>query len=351
MNRRQFEKHFAERFDENIEISVNWVLAEIRRLWAQVDVNELALTYPPVLAAVTDTVIAGKSRAVHAAWVYGAVLAAGLGIYFDLDTQRARAGVPVRSTFDRATPGFNVAPWLAALPVAQTGVALSVLNNAAIPGTLSAIKSGMPAADAVALSANRAANTASTEVARMGRQVLWDELTSDDAPQVPDWVDRPDRPQRPQFSFEELDEFFQDADVLGDIEPPPVERPVDDIDRPVFEAWRRVANAGACDWCIALSSRGAIYRSEAAAVTSRRGGAYHTSCRCTAHLETNRSRWREFTVAEEDLREIRLRGGQWTADLRDPNSPIGRYRVDELSKPLVTREDLELYRLFTGVAA
>ncbi len=51
-----------------------------------------------------------------------------------------------------------------------------------------------------------------------------------------------------------------------------------------FAAWRRVPEAGACDFCLMLATRGAVYRT---AQTAGDGNDYHRHCRCDAALETD----------------------------------------------------------------
>jgi hypothetical protein len=49
-----------------------------------------------------------------------------------------------------------------------------------------------------------------------------------------------------------------------------------------FKGWARIAEAGACDFCRMLASRGAVYQSQATAATQASGQRYHVHCRCQA---------------------------------------------------------------------
>lgn len=57
-----------------------------------------------------------------------------------------------------------------------------------------------------------------------------------------------------------------------------------------FDKWRRVPDANACDFCLMLATRGAVYESAATA------GAGHRNCNCGVELETRRNRAKDTAV-------------------------------------------------------
>lgn len=50
---------------------------------------------------------------------------------------------------------------------------------------------------------------------------------------------------------------------------------------PRMVGWQRVAEPGACSFCRALTTRGAVYKSEASALATTKGKRYHRRCRCS----------------------------------------------------------------------
>lgn len=52
-----------------------------------------------------------------------------------------------------------------------------------------------------------------------------------------------------------------------------------------WKAWRRKPSAGACDWCLMLAMRGAVYKSERTARSATDG--WHAHCHCGVELETD----------------------------------------------------------------
>ena len=75
-----------------------------------------------------------------------------------------------------------------------------------------------------------------------------------------------------------------------------------------FSAWRRVPEARACDFCLMLATRGAVYRT---AQTAGDGNDYHRHCRCDATLETDFDRREDVYVAPEDAnRQIAFRNAK-----------------------------------------
>lgn len=72
-----------------------------------------------------------------------------------------------------------------------------------------------------------------------------------------------------------------------------------------FKAWRRVPEAGACDFCLMLATRGAVYASDRTAGASKR---YHRHCSCHAELETDFDARGDVRISPEDAnREIVFR--------------------------------------------
>lgn len=77
--------------------------------------------------------------------------------------------------------------------------------------------------------------------------------------------------------------------------------------------YRRVPSPGACDFCLTLASRGAVYTKETAVMAKRAnsilgGGRYHERCRCRAVVEyedmprlvISRKDWKRLTTRDAD---------------------------------------------------
>jgi hypothetical protein len=64
-----------------------------------------------------------------------------------------------------------------------------------------------------------------------------------------------------------------------------------------FKAWRRVPEPKACDFCLMLASRGAVYHT---AATAGDGNDYHRHCRCDAVLETDFDAREDVWISPED---------------------------------------------------
>jgi len=87
-----------------------------------------------------------------------------------------------------------------------------------------------------------------------------------------------------------------------------------------WKAWRRKPEAGACAFCLALASRGAVYRTRVSA-----GGAdkFHTHCRCKPQVEESFDRRKDTAIDPADAnRLIKLRVTHWNR----PGAPVYRYQ-------------------------
>lgn len=67
-----------------------------------------------------------------------------------------------------------------------------------------------------------------------------------------------------------------------------------------WERWRRVPEPNACDFCLTLASRGAVYHTKITAAGKR----YHRMCRCTAAVEGKFSARKDTAIPEEDANRI-----------------------------------------------
>ena len=67
-----------------------------------------------------------------------------------------------------------------------------------------------------------------------------------------------------------------------------------------WERWRRIPEAGACDFCLTLATRGAVYKSKMTAAGRR----YHVHCRCTAGAEGKFNRRTDVAIPPEDADRI-----------------------------------------------
>ena len=67
-----------------------------------------------------------------------------------------------------------------------------------------------------------------------------------------------------------------------------------------WERWRRVPEPNACDFCLTLASRGAVYHTKITAAGKR----YHRMCRCTAAVEGKFSARNDTAIPEQDANRI-----------------------------------------------
>lgn len=80
---------------------------------------------------------------------------------------------------------------------------------------------------------------------------------------------------------------------------------------PRFSGWTRVAEAGACDFCEALASRGAVYYSDTSALAPASDDlAYHNNCRCYAEEVVDATVARAVRRAGEAAWRAQVEGGR-----------------------------------------
>lgn len=72
----------------------------------------------------------------------------------------------------------------------------------------------------------------------------------------------------------------------------------------VFQQWRRVPRPGACDFCIMLATRGAVYSSRKASLFRYDGRRYHDLCRCRSQLVTVKWLSSEVVISPGDARRV-----------------------------------------------
>ena len=83
-----------------------------------------------------------------------------------------------------------------------------------------------------------------------------------------------------------------------------------------WERWRRVPEPGACDFCLMLATRGAVYASQE---TAGRDNDYHAHCHCDQESEGNFDARTDVRITPEDAsRTVDFRhssGRDYTYDL------------------------------------
>lgn len=101
-----------------------------------------------------------------------------------------------------------------------------------------------------------------------------------------------------------------------------------------WEAWRRVPEAGACDFCLMLASRGAVYRSRKTASRDvHRLKRSHRVCRCGVELETSFDRRNDIRVDPDDAeRRVTFFNEQTRRDYHYDLSDYRRLGVDDVPK-------------------
>lgn len=263
LTRQQADAAVEARFRRNIVRTTNWSTQMVRFFYSQIAQDELDESFFLLLPPLTASMVAAKRQAALQSWVYLAEKAAVNGVPFGQSDLRMLPSEPSRST---RSPGFDVTPYLSGASRAASGQPLEVLNRRAPGGVKALIKQGVPPEDAVAVSMRRAAALIRTEVPLVARTV-------------------------PAVAAES-------PSVQG------------------FRRWRRVPGPGACGFCLALASRGAVYRDPVIA-----GGQYHANCRCTVAVETNPKAVDATAIHPDDLKqiEVHFNGSNtvWRQDLGD----------------------------------
>jgi len=93
-----------------------------------------------------------------------------------------------------------------------------------------------------------------------------------------------------------------------------------------FKAWRRAPERGACDFCLMLATRGAVYKTQR---TAGDGNKYHRHCRCRAELETDFDAREDIRISPEDAnRQIGFRGAS-----RDYAYDMSDFRIKGVTDP------------------
>lgn len=125
---------------------------------------------------------------------------------------------------------------------------------------------------------------------------------------------------------------------------------------PVIVGYRRIAQPGACDFCLMLAGRGAVYSAATVATVGQRprgnqraGSSYHDSCRCVPEpvyasgrqpvsqeardeaREGNRRRREQIDIARAEAQAARLVSQRTASTRRTPPDPalLGRWGVNE----------------------
>lgn len=253
-------------YRRNIVRTTNWATRMVQYFYSQIDAGNLDESFFLLLPPLTATMTWGKRQAALESWAYLSQKAAVNGVPFGQAELRAPQFDVKQAMSPRSlpTPGFDVTPYMAGADRAASGQPLILLNKRAPGGVKALIKQGVPPEDAIATSMKRAAALIRTEIPLTARTI-------------------------PALAAES-------AQVTG------------------FERWRRVPGPGACGFCLALASRGAVYRDKAAA-----GGQYHANCRCTVAVEVDKKLVDSVSIDPDDLKQIRVKfantGQVWQTDL------------------------------------
>ena len=236
----------------------------VYNLYRRVDPDDIEGSFGRMLPYLTQTQIYARRLAARYSWVY---LAQKSVIERGVFGPPPFSGVPPPSRTPGEFWGMDMERYIPAARTATTGVPLETLNSRAVRGIKSQIGAGVPPSAATQVSAARANMLTRTETARFARQATKNAV-----------------------------------DMLSDTG---------------FVRYRRVPAPGACSYCLALASRGAVYRDEQTALAS------HQSCRCTLSAERNPNRINETQIHPDDMKEIEVtfvnsntgRYNDWNADL------------------------------------
>ena len=232
----------------NLHGLTNWSLREVSRLYRLVDVADLDSSFALIAPFLTDVTVAGKRQAAIASWSYLSGVAASQGVFVGLPSQAARSVGRAAAE----NPGFDVTPWLSGADRGYTGKPIAELNGRAVLGVKSLIARGFTPQEAVELSLRRAMQVPATEI---------------------------------PFTFRDVA-----ANAVAD--------------GGTFARYRRVAAPGACDFCLMLASRGAVYRTASTASRDSSGERFHENCRCAVAVEVDPARVSEIAIDPGDAREI-----------------------------------------------
>ena len=253
----------------------------VHALYGQIKDDELDESFYAILPYLNGSIIEAKQRSVLSSWVYMSGKANVNGIEFGQGTKP----VPGLPQMRQPTPGFDVNPWLRNAPNAASGTRISELNSRAPAGVKALIGKGSTPKQALRVSEGRMIALTRTEVPLMARSVVGSMVES---------------------------------------------RTV-----PGFVRYRRVPAPGACPYCLAQASRGAVFRSaELAQGSHLPGGGYHANCRCMVQAETDADSVNETAIHPDDMRDIKTKfdtnGREWSREL---GSEWYRYRNQPQSRP------------------
>lgn len=257
-----------------------WVMQHFSVLWDRIDPDDFEGSYSQVYRGFRELHYRSVAAALYASDDYVLAQAAGAGWWVSPDWREAEdwwaRPSQLRNKTVSAEQMLRIVP---SVMKAQVGAGL---------GPVKAMKVGQA----------RVARILGTEPSAVSRNYTREFVAREGGPEVrrlssADYQVRRNRVSGPKRQ-----------PVQSSLELPQVGRGGRDAP---FRFWRRVPRPGACDFCLMLATRGAVYSSREVAL-GRDGRKYHDFCRCRVQLVTNPAQQREVIVGADDAkRQIKFR--------------------------------------------
>lgn len=230
-----------------------WTMREFNRFWAHVDLRDFAGSYSEVYQAFVTIHDRSTAAALFAVDDYVAMKAAGKHLWVVPDWRDAEAW------YER--PFYLKSGYTSRSTFAQVPIVMKWL-----------VEEGQAAEAALNMGMARVARELASEPAGVARNYMRDFVAEPHGP-APRALTAPERAARVE-RFTPPDGLARgDLPVLGD-----------EIGDGTFNQWRRVPLPGACDFCLMLATRGAVYSTRRVALYATDGRRYHSFCRCRAQL-------------------------------------------------------------------
>ena len=242
-----------------------WQMQRFLSLWRTVSARDFAGSYQDVYASIVSLHGRGVAAALFASDDYVLMKAAAEGWWVNSDWRDAKAWY-LRPGQLRG--GEDAADILARVPYAMKW----------------GVKEGLTPERALALGQARVSRVLGTEAHAVARNYTNEFVSQVHGPE-PRALSARERAER----LERFTSRDGDLPTYGE-----------EVDSSTFKQWRRVPRPGACDFCLMLATRGAVYATRRSALRGADGRKYHQFCRCRAQLVVETRLADEVAVGPED---------------------------------------------------
>ena len=247
----------ADRTDEALwaylEDLHSWSMREFNRFWAHVDLRDFSGSYSSVYEAFVAIHNRSVAASLFAVDDYVTMKAAGGGAWVVPDWRDSLAWFE-RPTYLRS--GSTARNTFAQVPIVMKWL----------------VDNGQSAEVALNMGMARVARELASEPAGVARNYMRDYVAYPNGPE-PRALTAAERAARAKRSTPPDGLARGELPVLGA-----------EWDDGLFKQWRRVPLPGACDFCLMLATRGAVYADKRTALYATDGSRYHAFCRCRAQL-------------------------------------------------------------------